>query len=215
MRKLAILCPILLLSSMLFAQESSGPKVVLFGGYSYLRSGNSTSNSSLGFLNNSSNHFNGWDGQATFNFAPHFGLTADLNGNYRTPVGFSSFGFSAGTTQTMYNFLFGPTVSTDFGRIGVFGHALFGQSMSRLSTGVSVPILGGINTNVSSANAFAMAFGGGVDLGLTKHISIRVAQLDWLRTQFSPTEALAYGLSTSSNGRQNNLRYSGGIVFRF
>jgi peptidoglycan-associated lipoprotein len=214
MRKLGILVSLIVLSAGLFAQESEAPKVVLFGGYSYLRSGNST-NSSLGFLNNSSNHFNGWDGQATFNFAPHFGLTADFNGNYRTPVGFSALGFSAGTNQTMYNLLFGPTVSTNFGRFGVFGHALFGESLSRLSTGVSVPILGGIGTNVSSSNSFAMAFGGGVDVGLTRHIAIRAAQLDYLRTQYSPTEALAFGLSTNSNSRQNSFRYSGGIVFNF
>src|SRR5581483_5911778 len=181
MRKLGILVSLIVLSAGLFAQESEAPKVVLFGGYSYLRSGTS-SNSSLGLFNNNTNHFNGWDGQATFNFAPHFGLTADFNGNYRTPVGFSSLGFSAGTNQSMYNLLFGPTVSTNFGRVGVFGHALFGESLSRLSTGVSVPILGGINTSVSNASAFAMAFGGGVDLGLTKHIAIRAVQLDYLRT---------------------------------
>jgi len=213
MRKLAVLSSVILLSSLaLVAQESGTPKVVLFGGYSYLHSGTNTPTS---FFSNNSNHFNGWDGQATFNFAPHIGLTADFNGNYRTPVGFSSLGFSAGTTQTMYNLLFGPTVSTNFGRLGVFGHALFGESLSRLSTGVSVPILGGFNTSVSSSNAFAMAFGGGVDIGLTKHIAIRAGQLDYLRTQFSPTEALAYGLSTSSNGRQNTFRYSGGVVFQF
>lgn len=215
MRKLGILVTLIFVLSLgLFAQESQAPKVVVFGGYSYLRSGNS-SNTALGLLNNNTNHFNGWDGQATFNFAPHFGLTADFNGNYRTPVGFSTLGFSAGTNQTMYNLLFGPTVSTNFGRLGLFGHALFGESLSRLSTGVSVPILGGINTSVSSSNSFAMAFGGGVDLGLTKHFAIRVAQLDYLRTQYSPTEALAFGLSTSSGSRQNSLRYSGGIVFNF
>jgi peptidoglycan-associated lipoprotein len=78
-----------------------------------------------------------------------------------------------------------------------------------------VPILGGISTNVSSSNSFAMAFGGGVDVGLTRHIAIRAAQLDYLRTQYSPTEALAFGLSTNSNSRQNSFRYSGGIVFNF
>ncbi len=213
MRKLAIVSTLILLTSVaLFAQESEGPKVQFFGGYSYLHSGTNTPTS---LFSNNSNHFNGWDGQATFNFARHLGLTADINGNYRTPVGFSTLGFTAGTTQTMYNFLFGPTVSTNFGRLGVFGHALFGESLSRLSTGVSVPILGGFNTNVSSSDAFAMAFGGGVDIALTKHIAVRAGQFDWLRTQFRPTDALAYGLSTSSNGRQNTFRYSGGIVFNF
>jgi peptidoglycan-associated lipoprotein len=115
----------------------------------------------------------------------------------------------------MYNFLFGPSVSANAGRLGLFGHALFGESLSRLSAGISVPILGGLTTSVTSANSFAMAFGGGVDIGLTRHIALRAGQFDYLRTQFTPTEALANGLSSSSNGRQNSFRYAGGIVFRF
>lgn len=216
MRNAVIMAVILfLLSAALFAQSSDAPKAVIFGGYTYLNNSNSLSSLGSTIANNSSDHFNGWDGQFTYNFVHHLGLTADINGNYRTPIGFSTLGFTAGTTQSLYNFLFGPTVSTDFGRLGLFGHALFGESVSRLSAGVSVPIIGGLTTSVSSANAFAMAFGGGVDIGLTRHISIRAGQFDYLRTQFSPTEALASGLSSSSSGRQNSFRYSGGIILRF
>jgi peptidoglycan-associated lipoprotein len=60
-----------------------------------------------------------------------------------------------------------------------------------------------------------MAFGAGVDIGLTRHLAIRAAQVDYLRTQFNATDALTTGLSSSLGNRQNSMRYSAGIVFRF
>ena len=60
-----------------------------------------------------------------------------------------------------------------------------------------------------------MAFGGGVDIGLTRHLAIRAVQVDYIRTQFNSIDALTTGLSSSLGNRQNNFRYSTGIVFRF
>ena len=113
------------------------------------------------------------------------------------------------------NFLFGRTAAAYFGKTSVFGHALFGQQHASLSAGVSVPILGGISAPIDSSNAFAMAFGGGVDIGLSKHFAIRAAQLDYVRTSFNSIDALASGLSTNLNDHQNSFRYSGGVVWRF
>lgn len=204
MRNLAIsMCVFLCLPFMAMAQSSDdvATRGTVFGGYS--------------LLHNNSNNFNGWDAQGTFNFTPHFGVTADVSGNSRQLAGVSFLGFSAGTDQHLYNFLFGPTATAYFGKSSVFGHALFGEAHSSLSAGVTVPILGGISAPITSANAFAMAFGGGVDIGLSRHFAIRAAQLDYLRTSFNSIDALASGLSTDFNNHQNSLRYSGGIVFRF
>jgi hypothetical protein len=60
-----------------------------------------------------------------------------------------------------------------------------------------------------------MAFGGGVDIGVSRHLAIRAIQVDYLRTQFNAADALATGFSTSLNNYQNSFRYSAGIVFRF
>ena len=194
---------VFLLPVMAAAQEETAPRVTMFGGYSYLRNGGS-------------NSFNGWEGQGTFNFSRHFGITADITGSYRTLASFSLLpGISATANQSIYNFLFGPTVTTSIGRTSLFGHALFGQALSNLGGGISLPIIGGISSGVTSATAFAMAFGGGVDIGLSRHFAIRAAQVDYLRTQFSSADALSTGLFGNINGRQNNLRYSAGIVFRF
>jgi len=211
MRKSVILAFIIsFLPSMLIAQIGSGARpagseietrATIFGGYSYLR--------------NNSNGFRGWEGQGTFNFNRYLGVTADLSGTSVTPFGFSALGFSAGTYQRLNNYLFGPTITANLGRSVVFGHALFGEAHSSLGAGVSVPIIGGISTGITSANAFAMAFGGGIDVGLTRHLAIRAVQVDYLRTQFNATDALSNGLSSSLGNRQNSFRYSSGIVFRF
>ena len=154
-----LLALILLLPLAAVAQEQ--PKATIFGGYSYLRNGGDN------FLNNNtvggSNSLNGWEGQGTYNFTRHFGITADVNGIYRTIASLSLLpGVSASANQRLYSFLFGPTVTANFGRVTVFGHALFGEAHSSLGAGVSLPIIGGLSQDLTGANAFAMAFGGGV-----------------------------------------------------
>src|SRR5207248_4902401 len=183
------------------AAVENGSRATIFGGYSYLR--------------NNGNGFNGWEGQGTLNFNRYLGVTADISGASLSPFSFSALGFSAGTYQHLNNYLFGPTITTSLGRSALFAHALFGEARSSLGAGVSVPIIGGISTRLTSANAFAMAFGGGVDIGLTRHLAIRAVQIDYLRTQFNATDALTTGLSSSLGNRQNSFRYSTGIVFRF
>ena len=154
MRKCGILTfTILFLPSMLLAQSGgarpagseNGTRATIFGGYSYLR--------------NDSNGFNGWEGQGTFNFNRYLGVTADVSGASLTPFSFSGLGFSAGTYQHLNSYLFGPTVTTNLGRSAVFAHALFGEARSSLGAGVDIPIIGGISAGLTSANAFAMAFG--------------------------------------------------------
>jgi hypothetical protein len=204
MPKLAIsMCVFLCLPFMAMAQstENVATRGTIYGGYS--------------LLHNNSTNFSGWETQGTFNFVRHFGITADVTGNSNSLNGVSFLGFSAGTQQHLYSFLFGPTATAYFGKTSVFGHALFGETHTGLSAGVSFPILGGISAPLTSANSFAMAFGGGVDIGLSRHFAIRAAQVDFVRTSFNSTDALASGLSTSLNNQQNSFRYSGGIVFRF
>lgn len=183
------------------AGSENGTRAVVFGGYSYLRNG--------------SNGFSGWEGQGTFNFNRYLGVTADISGASLSPFSFSNSGFSASTYQHVTNYLFGPTVTAELGRSAVFAHALFGAAHSSLGAGISVPIIGGISTGLTSANAFAMAFGGGIDIGVTRHFAIRAVQVDYLRTQFNSIDALTSGLSSSLGNRQNSFRYSSGIVFRF
>ena len=201
MRKLVLLGTIALLPLALIGQEE--PKAEVYGGYSYLR--------------NSGSNFNGWSTQGTANFTPHFGLTADFSGNYRTRGAFSPItGLAFSADQRLYTFLVGPTLRGDFGKFSLFGHGLFGAARSSLGAGITLPLVGGLSRGLTSATAFAMAWGGGLDIGLSRYFAIRAAQVDYLYTRFSPTDALSTGLLTNSlNGHQNSFRYSAGIVFRF
>ena len=61
------------------------------------------------------------------------------------------------------------------------------------------------NTLVPSANSFALDLGGAVDYSIRKSVSMRVLQLDYLRTS----------LPNVSNNWQNNLRIGVGATLRF
>lgn len=60
---------------------------------------------------------------------------------------------------------------------------------------------------------FATAAGGGLDVNLTKHISITPIQVEYVMTQF---DSASLGGSTKGFGdHQNDIRYSGGVMFKF
>jgi len=176
MRKLfAVLALAVVCALPMLAQNSD--KAEIFGGYQYMRF-----NPGDGF---SGLNFNGWNASATFNVKSWIGATADFSGGYNS---------TAGVDSRLTNFLFGPTVSyRKNDHFTPFAHALFGFAHGS----------GTVNNFAgTSDNSFAMALGGGVDASITRHLSLRLVQADWLRTDFSSTS-------------QNNARISTGIVYRF
>jgi hypothetical protein len=52
-----------------------------------------------------------------------------------------------------------------------------------------------------------MAAGGGLDYTLTKHIALKPIQVEYVITQIDSTKGFG--------SHQNDVRYSGGAVFRF
>jgi opacity protein-like surface antigen len=87
----------------------------------------------------------------------------------------------------------GPRATLRHGRIQPYVQVLIGGA--RLDT--SVQGLGNASTN-----SFAATVGGGVDLKVVHHFSVRLIQVDYLFTHFT-------------GATQNNLRISSGLVFRF
>lgn len=129
-------------------------------------------------------NFNGWTGAVTGNLNDWFGITADVSGAYKS---------ESGASLHQYNFLFGPTVSYNQNeKVKPFAHALFGVSHA----GAGFFGLG------LTDNSFAMALGGGVDVGIHKNIAVRMVQADYFLTHFG-------------GASQNNARISTGLVFRF
>ncbi len=176
MRKTVLLSVCLaLFCAVAVAQNNS--KVDVYGGYIYGRA-NSTA---LGLANDA--NLNGWNASITGYLTKHFGITGDFGGVYGNS-GYPSIG------ARVHGFVFGPTVRFPGKKATVFVHGLFGG------------IHGSSSPSGISDTAFAMAFGGGLDLNVNHRIAIRVAQADYFYAHlFSTTE--------------NNFRYSAGVVFKF
>src|SRR6266849_7472310 len=102
-------------------------------------------------------------------------------------------GLASGASAHEMDFLFGPRMYFHaHGRLNPFVQGLFGSE--RLSAGFT-------GAGSGSTNAFAMAFGGGADITLTRHLSPRALQFHYLYTHFC-------------SASQNNFRLQSGIVYR-
>jgi len=71
---------------------------------------------------------------------------------------------------------------------------------------------------VISTTAFATALGGGVDMPMNRHITLRLIQADYILTRFrelglDPNTGLP--IFSGERRTQNNLRASVGVVFHF
>jgi outer membrane protein OmpA-like peptidoglycan-associated protein len=110
-----------------------------------------------------------------------------------------------------------PTLTNPASVDGGFNTLLFGPRLNLRKFDHFVPFAefligfahaGGATTGGSSQYTFALAAGGGVDLVLWKHLAWRVAELDYLQTNFT-------GAGVGANARQNNFRAGSGVVLRF
>jgi hypothetical protein len=81
----------------------------------------------------------------------------------------------------------------------IFGEALFGGAHAFNST---FPAVGAAPT---TANSYAMQFGGGIDLLLSKGIGVRLIEADYVRTAFS----------NNGSNTQNDLRLAFGMSYHF
>jgi outer membrane protein OmpA-like peptidoglycan-associated protein len=143
--------------------------------------------------------FNNHGGLGSFTFNPNrwLGLVAEVGGtNFsRSLVPLDGTDHIQGGITT---FLFGPRLNLrKFDRFVPFGEFLVGGAHAGSQT-----------TGDRTQYSFALAAGGGVDLVLWKHVAWRVAELDYLMTNFS-------GPGLGPDSRQNNFRAASGIVLRF
>ena len=165
------------------AQEA--PKVDIFAGYSYVRENPSTSGVDSFSLN-------GGSASLAYNFNNWLGGVADFGGYRNGNI------LNTGVDGTLSTYLFGPRISYRHSdRVTPFGEVLFGVAHA------SASVLGASGSD----NAFAMSLGGGLDVKVANHFSIRPVKVDYLLTRFNET-----GTGAQS---QNNLRVSAGIVFHF
>ena len=177
MRKSLILFGfILLATSSVKAQENRGFEIS--GNYQYVRFNPGSGASGI--------NCQGGSGSGAAYLKATFGIVGEFGACKVT-------GLPSGASAHEMDYLFGPRLYFHaHGRVYPFVQALFGGE--RLSAGVA-------GAGSGSTNAFATALGGGADITLTRHVSLRALQVDYLYTRFG-------------GASQNNFRLQSGIVWR-
>ncbi len=132
---------------------------------------------------------NGGGGELEYNINHWLGAVGNVAGFVATSSGNGAFA-GAGLT-----YLFGPRVNFRLGKIAPFAQVLFG----------GIRTTDGIAQSTGTENNFAMLAGGGLDLKLSKHVSVRPVQAEYFMTK----------IPDGLNNRQNNFRFSAGVVICF
>jgi len=142
-------------------------------------------------------NFNGVTAEFNQNVTRHIGIVTSFTANFNN-TGYADINsgrlFQASVQR--YDLMIGPRYNWRLDNVTPFAHALFGFSHMRASFDDT------LSPQRKSDTAFAMAFGGGADITLSKHVSLRAVQFDYFYTHFG-------------GEGQNNFRIQSGIVYRF
>jgi opacity protein-like surface antigen len=182
------------------------PKVEVFLGYS--RFGTFSNNTVAG---NRMIGLNGGSASIAFNFNRYIGLVGDFGGYDDSQVQLTGTGANqpivVNSSGTAYTYLFGPRFSfRNDSRFTPFVQVLAGGVHASAVTAANCAGTGCVVLPVQSS--FAMTGGGGLDIRITHHVSIRAVQAEYMMTRFDSVPA---GGSSS----QNDLRLSTGLLFSF
>jgi outer membrane immunogenic protein len=136
----------------------------------------------------------GGKAEASAYFGRGLSVVAELAGAHANNIN------SAGESLSLVSYLFGPRYTlvtrsklTPFAQLLAGGvHGFDGM-------------FPGPGLYISNPDAFAFAAGGGFNLRLSRRLALRLVQADYFQTQ----------LPNDENNRQNHLRISGGLTFRF
>jgi len=164
------------------AQESQS-KIELYGSYDFIRFNvNAKVNGQPPFQTFNAN---GGGGELTYNMNNWLGVLGDLGGYWAA---------NATRQGAAIPYLLGPRISLRRRKVTPFAQVLAGGVLT--SSGIE---------QTGWQSHFAMTAGGGLDVKLSKHISLRPVQAEYFLTKIPD------GLTN----RQNNFRVGAGIVFRF
>src|ERR1051326_76704 len=141
-------------------------------------------------------NYNGFNAEFNQNVTRHIGIVTSFTGTYNTTGYFDArSGRTFDARVQRYDLMAGPRYNWRPSGVTPFVHGLFGISHMRANFDDS------LTPRVKSDTAFAMAFGGGLDVHAGEHLDVRAIQVDYLPTFF--------------NGkRQDNIRASAGIKIK-
>lgn len=148
-------------------------------------------------LRSSRNSAHGLETSMTGNVSRYVGMKFDFSAHFnKRTVMFPTFPHKLEIDSRLYNFLGGVQVKDNASQKTVkpFAHALAGVAHSHLNSRIE-----NFFRSTSSDTGFAGAFGGGIDIRLSRRFDIRAFQVD-----YNPTKLL--------DGTQHNLRTGIGIV---
>jgi opacity protein-like surface antigen len=232
-QKLIISAGLLLSIMTVAAAQTDDPKTEVFVGFSALAAQNALTNKDIGTFDgltppqfralagfellDTDRYIPAYGFEANFTryFSKHVGVSGDFSGYYRRAnARIADTLFKA--DHRIYYGLAGPKLRLlNEHRANVFLHALGGAAHT------SVSYRENTNTNPVTANdsslRFAFAFGGGVDVKISKRISARVFQIDYVPMSGEHRRVTASdGTVVDIIGRaqQGNFRLSAGIVIR-
>src|SRR5262249_2177103 len=134
---------------------------------------------------------NGFTTSVSTNLNRYVGVTADFSAHWGSP-GFSDLKPLDDTTVpdnlhfNSYSLMVGPRLTLRQDRVTLYGHALIGFAHVSYDKAPLTDFLAvfGIQPSTFSSNSFAGAFGGGVDIRLSRSISLRALQGDYFLTNF-------------------------------
>lgn len=165
--------------------QEDATKMGLYAGYDYIRF--HVNSKVNGVLSSDTFNGNGGGGQLEYDPNARLGIVGDLTAYAVT--------YSNGSLAAwVMPYLAGPRVNLHEGRITPYVQALFGGILASNKIG-----------NMGSQNNFAMTAGGGINIRVSRRWSIRPVQAEYFLTK----------IPNGLNNRQNNFRFSAGIVLRF
>ena len=182
--------------------DSYTPRYELFLGYSNFREASSTANR-IAWLTGGSTSL-------AINVNRYLGLVGDFGGYHSEKFGPNAppTGGTVDASANAFTYMFGPRLSFRHDRVTPFVQALFGGVHAGA---VMLTSCSGIGcTPLPSENSFAMTAGGGLDITLSRHVALRLFQAEYAMTDFMNPY-----ISAGGTQRQNDLRLSAGLVFRF
>jgi len=182
-----------------FSQNKDYSYYEFYVGYAYERADNNAAAFDRKKINGATVNFasekqgyNGFQAEFNQNVTRHIGIVTSFSGTYKN-TGYVD-GISGKTYDARvqrYDLMIGPRYNWRGERVTPFVHGLFGISHIRAK----------FDDRTRSDTAFAMAFGGGLDVHAGDHVDVRVIQVDYLPTFF--------------NGkRQDGIRAGAGIKIK-
>jgi hypothetical protein len=121
----------------------------------------------------------GWQAAFDYNVHKHVSVVLDLGGAYKT---------INGTTLGLYQYMIGPRFKKRAGRLTAFAEGLVGGDAAHVPN--------------HTHGAFAVGFGGGLDVYANRIVSIRILQVDSIHDH----TAGVWG---------HSIRVGAGVVFKF